>query len=317
VAITPLDLPETGPGQTRVRTLYSGISAGTELLAYRGELDPSLPLDESLGALHGTFEYPFRYGYSCVGRVEESDRLPHGAVVFAFHPHQDRFVAPTEEVIVLPDLDGRQATLFPLVETALQIVLDAGAVQEEPVVVLGMGAVGLLTALLLGRAGARVLAGEPRASRRGLARSLGIEAVGPSELPEAVMARTDGAGVSLVIEVSGSPGALPPALDLLRHEGEVLVASWYGTKEVTLPLGGAFHRRRLSIRSTQVSTIATRLSARWTLERRRSTVQALLPELPLGALATHTFQFEDAAAAFCALDRGDEDVVHAALSYEE
>jgi 2-desacetyl-2-hydroxyethyl bacteriochlorophyllide A dehydrogenase len=317
VAITPLDLPETRAGQTLVRTLYSGISAGTELLAYRGELDPSLPLDESLGALEGTFEYPFHYGYSCVGRVEVSDRLPEGALVFAFHPHQDRFVAPTDELVLLPDVDGRQGTLFPLVETALQVVLDTGAVQEEPVVVLGMGVVGLLTALLLRRAGALVLAGEPRSSRRRLAGTLGIDAFDPHELPDAVKGVTHGAGVSLVVEVSGSPAALPSALDLLGHEGEVLVASWYGTKEVTLPLGAAFHRRRLGIRSTQVSTIPARLSARWTLERRRAAVQALVPELPLAALATHTFPFEDAPAAFCALDRGDEDIVHAALSYED
>ena len=317
VAIASLDLPEIRPGQTLVRTLYSGISAGTELLAYRGQLDPSLPLDESLGALQGTFEYPFCYGYSCVGRVEESDELAEGTLVFAFHPHQDRFVMPSAELIPLAGVEPRLATLFPLVETTFQIALDAGAVQEEPVVVLGLGVVGMLTAVLLRRAGARVTAAEPRAWRRALAASIGIDAVEPGELGDVVKRETDGEGVSLVVEASGSPDALPPALDLLRHEGHALVASWYGTKEVTLPLGGSFHRRRLTIRSTQVSTIPARLSARWTLERRRSVVQGLLAELPLDALATHTFPLRDAAAAFAALDRGDEGIVHIALSYEE
>ena len=312
-----LDLPEIGPGQTLVRTLYSVISAGTELLAYRGELDPSLPLDETLGALKGTFEYPFRYGYSCVGRVEESDELAEGTLVFAFHPHQDHFVAPTPELITLGDVDPRLATLFPLVETTLQVALDAGPVQEEPVVVLGLGVIGILTAALLRRAGARVTAGEPKQWRRALAGSLGIDAVDPAELPDVVKRETEGNGVSLVVEASGSPSALPPALDLLRHEGHVLVASWYGTKDVTLPLGGAFHRRRLTIRSTQVSTIPAHLSARWTRDRRRSTAQGLLGELPLDVLATHTFPFRDAPGAFAALDRGDEGLVHVALSYEE
>jgi 2-desacetyl-2-hydroxyethyl bacteriochlorophyllide A dehydrogenase len=316
VALTPVDVPPIASGQNLVRTLFSGISAGTELLAYRGELDPSLPLDEALPALGGTFEYPFSYGYSCVGRVEDGDGLPPGALVFAFHPHQDRFVAPTDDLIALGDVDPRHATLFPLVETSLQIVLDAGAVQHEPVVVLGLGVVGMLTSVLLQRAGARVIAAEPRQWRRATAASLSIEAVDPGELADTVKRETDGAGAALVIEVSGNPDALAPALERLRHEGHVLVGSWYGTKPVTLPLGGPFHRRRLVIRGTQVSTIPSHLSSGWTVERRRSVVQRLLPELPLAVLATHAFPFEHAAAAFAALDRGDEDMAHVALAYE-
>ena len=308
VGLARLDLPDLTAGQTLIKTLYSGISAGTELLAYRGELDPSLPLDESLEGLQGgTFTYPFQYGYSCVGRVEDGDGLPPGTLVFAFRPHQDRFVAATGELVPVGDVDPRQATLFPLVETALQVTLDAGAVLEEPVVVLGLGAVGLLTAVLLERAGARVTAVDPRAWRREVAESVGLRAAEPNEV--------DG-GLSLVVEASGNPAALRQALDLLGHEGEVLVASWYGQKEATLPLGGRFHRRRLTIRSTQVTTIPSRLGSRWTLERRRSTVQALLPELPLTAVATHTFAFQDAPAVFEALDRGDDHILHAALSYE-
>ncbi len=309
VGLAPLDIPDIAPGQTIVRTLYSGISAGTELLAYRGELDPSLPLDESLEGLQGTFTYPFQYGYSCVGRVEKSDgNLRPGTLVFAFRPHQDRFLAATDELVPIGDVDPRHATLFPLVETAFQIVLDAGAVLEEPVVVLGLGAVGLLTAVLLERAGARVTAVDPRAWRREVAGSVGLQAADAGDV--------DGP-LSLVVEASGNPAALRQALDLLGHEGEVLVASWYGQKEATLPLGGSFHRRRLTIRSTQVTTIPSGLAARWTLERRRATVQALLPELPLAALATHTFPFEEAPAVFEALDRGDERILHAALSYED
>ena len=308
VGLARLDLPDLTAGQTLIKTLYSGISAGTELLAYRGELDPSLPLDESLEGLQGgTFTFPFQYGYSCVGQVEDGDGLRPGTLVFAFRPHQDRFVAAADELVPVGDVDPRQATLFPLVETALQVVLDAGPVLEEPVVVLGLGAVGLLTAVLLERAGARVTAVDPRAWRREVAESVGLRAADPDDV--------DGE-LSLVVEVSGNPAALRQALDLLGHEGEVLVASWYGQKEATLPLGGRFHRRRLTIRSTQVTTIPSRLGSRWTLERRRSTVQDLLPELPLAALATHTFAFEEAPAVFEALDRGEENILHAALSYE-
>lgn len=161
-----------------------------------------------------------------------------------------------------------------------------------------------------------MIAGEPRQWRRALAASLGIDGVEPGELADAVKRETDGAGASLVIEVSGNPDALASALGWLRHEGHVLVASWYGTKPVTLPLGGPFHRRRLVIRSTQVSTIPSHLGWRWTVERRRAVVRRLVGELPLAALATHTFPFQEAAAAFAALDRGDDEIAHIALAYQ-
>ncbi len=318
VELSVLELPETGAGQTTVATRFSGISAGTELLAYRGEIDSSLPLDEKLGALSGTFTYPFQYGYSCVGTVESGDgTLPEGSLVFAYHPHQDRFVTDTDQLIPLAGIDPRVATLFPLVETAFQITLDAGPRLEEAVVVLGMGAVGILTAALLQRAGARVIGAEPCSSRRAAAATFGVRAVDPTDLEGVVEEETAGAGVPLVVEASGAPDALGPARDLLAHEGVALVASWYGTKPVALPLGGAFHRRRLTIRSTQVSTIPAALSQRWTVARRRAVVRKLLDALPLAALATHEFPFSAAAEAFALLDRGDPDVLHVALAYDQ
>ncbi len=295
----------------------SGISGGTEMLAYRGELDPEVAVDETIGALGGTFRYPFRYGYSCVGVVEKSRAgLEKGTLVFAFHPHQDRFVANAADVVPLGSADPRRATMFPLVETALQITLDAAAVFRDPVVLFGLGAVGTLTALLLQRAGARVLAVDTQPWRRESAGGLGIDAVSPELLPDALESDGRSAGVPLVIEVSGNPDALRTALGLLSHEGVALVASWYGAKDVSLPLGGDFHRRRLTIRSTQVSTIPARLSDRWTAERRRDAVVGLLDELPLAALATHTFPFDRAADAYAAIDAGLDGLIHAALGYE-
>jgi 2-desacetyl-2-hydroxyethyl bacteriochlorophyllide A dehydrogenase len=311
LALVEIDLPEPRPGELLVRTLYSGISSGTELLAYRGEIDSRLLLDESIASLGGTFSFPFRYGYSCVGMVERSESsIKPDTMVFALHPHQDRFLCPAKDAVVLSDVDPRIATLFPLVETAFQITLDAGEVIDETVIVVGLGAVGMLTALLLQRAGARVVGIEPSSWRRGLAAQLDVDAVAPGD------ARVAGeAGVPLVVEVSGDPGALASALPILAHEGTALVASWYGAKPVTLHLGAEFHRRRLTIRSTQVSTIPSRLAGRWTLERRREHVMRLLGELPLKRFATHEFPFSRAADAFAALDRGDEDLMHAALTY--
>jgi 2-desacetyl-2-hydroxyethyl bacteriochlorophyllide A dehydrogenase len=298
-----------------VRTLYSGISSGTETLAYRGELDPSMPIDEVIATLRGTFTYPFPYGYSCVGVVEEgADLVAEGDLVFAFHPHQDAFVAAASDVVLLRSRDARAATLFPLVETALQTTLDAGAVHHEEVLVYGLGPVGLLTCLLLTRAGASVLAAEPMPWRRSLAASLGIDAVSPPEVTARLAAAAEG-GVSLAVEASGNPDALADALGALRREGTVLVASWYGSKPVHLELGGEFHRRRLCIRSTQVSTMPAALAARWSIERRRRAALALLETLPLRELATHEFPFTEAPRAYEAIERGEPGLMHAALRY--
>jgi threonine dehydrogenase-like Zn-dependent dehydrogenase len=156
-----------------------------------------------------------------------------------------------------------------------------------------------------------VLAADPLAGRRELAVSLGVPAVAPDELPF----RLPDGGVPLLVELSGSPTALADALPLLAHEGTALVGSWYGEQEVRLPLGGAFHRRRLTIRSSQVSTIPAALAGRWDVARRRRVAAGLLDVLPLTALATTEVPFEEAPRAYEALDRRAPGVLHVALRY--
>jgi 2-desacetyl-2-hydroxyethyl bacteriochlorophyllide A dehydrogenase len=302
VEIRELPTPHPSAGEVVVSTLFSGISGGTERLVYRGEVPEDLALDDTIDALGGAFRYPFPYGYACVGEASDSGRL-----VFAFQPHQDVFAARASDLIPLPAIDPASATLFPLVETALQVTLEAEAGYQDRVIVLGAGVLGLLTALLLQRSGRRPLCAEPQPWRRELAGGLGVTAVPPGELA--------GQEVPLVIDASGNPDAPATALSMLAHEGTLLVASWFGTKPVTLPLGGAFHRRRLTIRSTQVSTIPARLSAGWTVSRRRSAAAELLPELPLTELCTHVFPFDQAADAFRAVDESPPGLMHAVLDY--
>ena len=316
VDLDEVPVPDPGEGELLVRADYSGISAGTELLAYRGEVGPDVPLDEALGALGGTFAYPFAYGYSVVGTVAGSrGRVPEGTSVFAFHPHQDVFVVSEDDVVPLDGGDARAATLLPLVETALQVCLDAGPRFREDVAVLGLGCVGILAAALLVRAGANVIASEPQEARRTAAAALGVAAVAPEELERALEDATGGRGVSLLVEATGSPAVLAESLRLLAHEGTALVCSWYGTKTVPLPLGREFHRRRLVIRSSQVSTIPSGLAGRWDRRRRLEAARELLSELPLSALTTHEFPFEKAADAYAALARGEPGLLHAALRY--
>jgi 2-desacetyl-2-hydroxyethyl bacteriochlorophyllide A dehydrogenase len=316
VDLAEVDVPETRAGEVLVQAQFSGISGGTEMLAYRGELDSSLPRDEMLRALGGSFEYPFTYGYSVVGTAEASrSDVAEGERVFAFHPHQTRFVVSAADVVRIGECDPRDATLFPLVETALQISLDAGVRHREVAAVLGLGPVGILTGILLVRSGATVVGSDPKPWRREAAQLCGLlEAVEPEALGDAVRTATRGRGADYIVEATGNPEALGASLGLLSTEGVAIVASWYGAKPVTLPLGAAFHRRRLEIRSSQVSTIGGR-AVRWDRPRRLEATQALLAELPLAVLASHTFPLERVRDAYAALDRGDEGVIHVALEY--
>jgi 2-desacetyl-2-hydroxyethyl bacteriochlorophyllide A dehydrogenase len=315
VELAEVAVPENRAGEVLVRAEFSGISGGTEMLAYRGELDPGLPRDETLGALAGRFEYPFTYGYSVVGTVEASrSDVREGERVFAFHPHQSRFVVSATDVVPIGATDPRTATLFPLVETALQISLDAGIRYREVVAVLGLGPVGILSGILLMRSGATVVGSDPVPWRRETAEMCGLAAVEPEALGTAVRTATRGHGADVVVEATGNPEALGESLGLLSMEGVAIVASFYGAKPVTLPLGAEFHRRRLEIRSSQVSTIGGR-AIRWDRLRRLEATQALLAELPLSALASHTLPLERAPEAYAALDRGDDGVIHVALAY--
>jgi 2-desacetyl-2-hydroxyethyl bacteriochlorophyllide A dehydrogenase len=316
VELREVELPAPAEGQLLVATEWSGISSGTELLAYRGEIDPELPLDETLGALAGTFAYPFRYGYSAVGRVVgPAGAFGEGQLVFAFHPHQDRFVVDAGDAMAVDGPEARVATMYPMVETALQVCLDAAPRLGEVVLVVGLGAVGILAAALLARTGAVVLGSEPEPARRAAAGRFGVPALAPEAVAGAVADATGGRGADLVVEASGNPDGLASSLRLLAHEGTALVCSWYGTRPAALPLGAAFHRRRLAIRGTQVSTIPAPLSARWDRGRRAEVAWRLLAELPVAVLCTHEFPFEAAAEAYAHTDRKEDGLIHAALAY--
>src|ERR1700750_2277152 len=256
VEIRELPTPRPAAGEVLVRTVCSGISGGTERLVYRGEVPAEMALDDTIDALGGTFSYPLPYGYACVGEVAESAQA-----VFAFHPHQDIFAARASDLIPLPGIDPASATLLPLVETALQLTLDAAPGDRDP-------------------------------------------------------AELEKEEVALVVDASGNPDAPAMALDMLAHEGTLLIASWFGTKPVVLPLGGAFPRRRLALRSTQVSTVPARLSGTWSRSRRRQETVELLGELPLAQLCTHVFDFGAAADAVRAVDQGKPGLMHAVLNYD-
>ncbi len=318
--------PETvqppGPGEVRVRTIASAISHGTEMLVYRGEVPPDLPLD--LPTLAGSFGFPIKYGYATVGRVldtgpDAADLAP-GDPVFVHHPHQDVFAVSAGMPVRLPDgPDPLRCLFFANLETAVNIIHDTPLRLGESALVFGQGVVGLLVTQLLKLAGAdRVLAVDPLAKRRELALAVGADdAFGPDDLPRRVLEATAGRGADVAVEVSGSGAALQTAIDAVAVEGTVVVASWYGTKPVTLALGGHFHRGRVKLRSSQVGRTNPELAPRWDRGRRTEAVLGLLPRLCLAELITHSFPFEEAPEAYRFVDENPGDVVQAVLTHDE
>ncbi len=315
------EAPPPGPGQVRVRALASAVSHGTEMLVYRGEVPHDLPLD--LPTLAGGFAFPIKYGYASVGRVTDVGadvrRLAPGDAVFVLHPHQSAYVVPATMPVRLPDgLDPLVGVFTAHVETAVNILLDTPLHLGETALVFGQGTVGLLVSQLLKRAGARYVIGvDPLERRRDLARAVGVDvALSPDDdLPARLHALTGGRGADLAIEVSGAPAALQAAIDAVAVEGTVVVASWYGTKPVTLTLGGHFHRGRVRLRSSQVGRLNPDLAPRWDYARRTETVVELLPQLHLAELVSHRFPFAQAPEAYQLLDAHPGETVQVVLTY--
>lgn len=306
------------PGFLLVRTTVSAISAGTELLAFRGRLPADLPLDETLGTLSGqTFSYPFRYGYAAVGEVlaagADVDPAWLGRDVFAFQPHASAFlVAAAEAVPVPPGLPPERAALLASMETAVNLVLDGAPLLGERAVVVGLGPVGLLTAALLARFPLEALfAVEALPLRARAARGLGCERVLRPGEPLAEAMGPDGA--DLVFELSGNPEALDLAIAAAGREGRVVVGSWYGDKRAPVALGGGFHRGRLRLISSQVSHIAPALSGRWTRARRFAAAWRALEGLDTSALVTHRFPIGEAQKAYELLDRHPDQAIQVLL----
>jgi 2-desacetyl-2-hydroxyethyl bacteriochlorophyllide A dehydrogenase len=308
-----------GPGEIRVRAIASGLSHGTEMLVFRGEVPPDLALD--LPTLAGSYGFPIKFGYASVGRVVEvgaGAAFAPGDLVFVHHPHQQEYVVSAAAAVQLPQrLPPELGVFLANCETALNVVLDAHPRLGEEVAVFGQGVVGLLVTQLLGLAGARVTAVEPIALRRELALRCGAdETVAPEDAAARIAARTNGRGADVVVEASGNASALQQAIDAAAFQASVVVCSWYGSKPVSLDLGSRFHRARLRLVSSQVSQLDPALAPRWDRRRRLDTALSMLSELVIGPLITHRIPFARAAEAYELVDQRPEETVQVILTYE-
>ena len=287
-------LAPAAPGDVLVRTLYSGISRGTEALVFRGAVPPSQYAAMRAPFQEGEFPGPVKYGYSSVGTVEEGPERLRGRTVFCLYPHQDRYRVPASAVHPLPDgVPAERAVLAANLETAVNVVWDARPTAGDEILVIGDGVVGLLTAALCRDVpGARVTVVDPNRSRAATADALGLAY--RSDPPPA-------AAADLVIHASGRADGLRAALGAAGVESTIVDASWYGSSDVTLPLGEAFHARRLTIRSSQVGRVPPDRAPRWTTARRLSLALDLLADPSLDVLLTGESAFDDLPAVLEAL----------------
>ncbi|MCG6657532.1 zinc-binding alcohol dehydrogenase [Halomonas campisalis] len=279
----PLPLPASG--QVEVRALYGGISRGTEALVFRGEVPVSEYARMRAPFQVGDFPGPVKYGYVSVGRVEAGDADLLGREVFCLHPHQDRYVVPRAAVVPLPEgVPAARAVLAANMETALNGLWDAAPVLGERITVIGAGVVGVLMAwLCAAMPGTRVQLVDVAPQRAGVAEALGLD----FRCPEQADAERD-----RVIHASGSAEGLRLALTLAGLEARVVEMSWFGSREVTLPLGEAFHSRRLTLQASQVGRLPVAQRPRWDHRRRLTLALELLREARLEALISGESDFQ-------------------------
>lgn len=284
--LRPATIGDLRPGDALVRSLYSGLSRGTERLIFEGKVPEMEWSRMKAPAQEGEFPFPVKYGYSAVGVAEEGPAEIKGKNVFALYPHQDRFVIPAERAFIIPDnVPPRRATLAANMETALNILWDGNAQPADKIVIVGGGIVGMLVASLASRLpGADVTLIDIEASREAITKKLGVGFALPDKAP---------GEADLVIHTTASAAGLSLALKLAGVEGTIVEASWFGTGMVNVALGDAFHSRRLRLISSQVGNVCASRAKRWTTRRRLEAAIGMLADDRLDALLGEEVPFAE------------------------
>lgn len=329
VEVREKELEVSGAREVLVSNFCSAISAGTEMLVFRNQLPDSLALDEGIEALSAqAAQYPLQYGYACVGKVEaigeEVEPDWFGKTVFSFQPHCSSYIAAPAALVPVPaDIDPSAAVFLANMETAVNFLLDASPKVGERVLIFGQGIVGLLTSGLLAQFPlASLFAVEGIDNRQRWARQVGANGVFDAnkshemaELQSMLRLTEQNGGADLIIEVSGSPEALNLAIDLCGYAGRILVGSWYGTKSASIDLGERFHRNRIQIISSQVSSIAPENSGRWNSARRFEVAWEMIRRCQPEQFISHRFPLKSAEQAYELLDTNPQEALQVVFDY--
>lgn len=290
VEIRPVDVPQTEPQNVRVTARFSGVSRGTERLVFRGRVPASEHQRMRCPHQDGNFPFPVKYGYALVGVITDGPTARIGENVFLLHPHQREVCVPLADVHTLPaGVPPRRAALAANMETALNVVWDAGIAPGDRVLIVGAGVLGLLIAGIAARIpGTTVTVADIEPSRAAVASSLGAGFAASGNTPE---------DQDVVIHTSGTAEGLRLALTAAGVEARVVEASWYGDKDIAVALGGGFHARRLQLVSSQVGAVPPARRVRWSTARRMAKALELLRDDRYDALITGEIAFADAPTA--------------------
>jgi len=328
------------PREVRIKTMFSGISRGTEMNFYRGDaaffkktFDPDALLFRDLA--EGTWSYPIEFGYENVGRISEvgakANEFSPGQVVITYQPHRSEVVIDLDSrdvllgdmppVLLLPEgVKPDNGVFVPLLGVAFNAILDAQIIQTETVVIFGAGVVGLMALQLAKRAGAgAVYVVEPAPSRQKLAADLGADRVfdprDGSDIAYAIRELTGGRGADVAIEVSGVYAGLQEAIRVVGYNGRVVAASWLPGAGEGLRLGEEFHLNRVRLLSSQSGGMNPLIADRWDKARRSAALLELLPKMNLEGLITHRFPINDAQQAYQLVDNNAQDLLQVILTY--
>ncbi|MCL4530060.1 MAG: zinc-binding alcohol dehydrogenase [Chloroflexi bacterium] len=316
-------LPSLGADEVLIETICSAISAGTEMLIYQGRFPRDVETDSAIPTLRGDFKYPLAYGYAVVGKVVDVgkaiDKNWKEQLVFSFQPHTSHFIATADCLFPIPEsISCESACFLPNMETAVNLLQDAAPILGERIMVFGQGVIGLLTTALLREFPLEVLVtADCYELRRKASLALGVSnSIDPASRDFRNQASAYlKTGADLIFELSGSPSALDDAIALATFSGRIVIGSWYGKKRTALNLGGAFHRSRIKLISSQVSTIAPELSGRWDKARRFDVAWNALQRIKPEQWITHRFSMGQVAEAYQLLDRSPEHAIQIVFNH--
>ncbi|MET3666085.1 zinc-binding dehydrogenase [Caulobacter sp. 1776] len=331
LAFEPLDLAPLAADEVRIRTLFSGVSAGTELSQYRG-VNPFMHrrFDETqrlfLPAEAPSWPYPVRnLGYEEVGEIievgAEVGDLKVGQRLFGAWGHRTHHVATADyarERLLPEGADPRIGVFSHIGAVALNGVHDAQIRIGDTVAVFGLGVPGQIVVQAAHRSGARVIAVDPDPHRRAIALAHGAaEAIAPENAAETIKAANSGRGADACIEVSGAPAALAEAIRAVAYSARVVAMGFFQGEVMGLRLGEEFHHNRIQLICSQISGVAPEASYRWSKPRLWRTAITLQHEgrLNLTDLITHVAPFEDAIDLFARLDAGEPGLLQTVLTF--
>ena len=324
VKIREEEIKESEEEEVLIKSKISSISSGTELLLYNDKIEQGTKLDTQIASLKDSFEYPFKYGYSNIGEVISVGKGVSkewiGEYVFSFHPHETHYIKSVDDLIKVPNnIDIENFSFLPNIETALNFVMDGRPIIGENIIIFGQGVIGLLTTAILNEFPLnKLITVDSYKKRRKMSKKFGsYRAFGTDFDSEDILDPLENLknGFDLSYEISGNLSALEKAVEVTRYDGRIIIGSWYGNKRKPFNLSTRFHRNRIKIISSQVSTINPNLSGRWDKGRRLDLAIELIKQLNPQDLISHRISFTEAEKAYSLLNNNSEETLQVILEY--